>query len=123
MTNIRTFRFIVSILIGFTLILSGDPAAAQSRSPVVVGYLAAFRGLDLSIARTDLAAFTHYNLSFANPDAEGRFVKGGRMTCMEGETGANLRSEEHTSELQSLMRISYAVFCLKNNTIIVNNRP
>src|SRR3546814_4284743 len=27
--------------------------------------------------------------------------------------GAQLRSEEHTSELQSLMRISYAVFCLK----------
>src|SRR3546814_6127107 len=27
--------------------------------------------------------------------------------------GRNLRSEEHTSELQSLMRISYAVFCLK----------
>src|SRR3546814_8954673 len=26
------------------------------------------------------------------------------------------RSEEHTSELQSLMRISYAVFCLKNKT-------
>src|SRR3546814_6414731 len=26
------------------------------------------------------------------------------------------RSEEHTSELQSLMRISYAVFCLKKNT-------
>src|SRR3546814_1418748 len=28
------------------------------------------------------------------------------------------RSEEHTSELQSLMRISYAVFCLKKNTRI-----
>src|SRR3546814_5075668 len=28
--------------------------------------------------------------------------------------GGLLRSEEHTSELQSLMRISYAVFCLKN---------
>src|SRR3546814_10834075 len=27
--------------------------------------------------------------------------------------GARMRSEEHTSELQSLMRISYAVFCLK----------
>src|SRR3546814_6362504 len=26
----------------------------------------------------------------------------------------NFRSEEHTSEIQSLMRISYAVFCLKN---------
>src|SRR3546814_3596937 len=28
-----------------------------------------------------------------------------------------VRSEEHTSELQSLMRISYAVFCLKKKTI------
>src|SRR3546814_3874100 len=28
-----------------------------------------------------------------------------------------VRSEEHTSELQSLMRISYAVFCLKTNKI------
>src|SRR3546814_10580539 len=36
-------------------------------------------------------------------------------TChgrMEGD-GKVVRSEEHTSELQSLMRISYAVFCLK----------
>src|SRR3546814_9785115 len=33
------------------------------------------------------------------------------------------RSEEHTSELQSLMRISYAVFCLqKNNTLIDQHR-
>src|SRR3546814_1365005 len=31
---------------------------------------------------------------------------------------AIFRSEEHTSELQSLMRISYAVFCLKKKTII-----
>src|SRR3546814_6195342 len=29
----------------------------------------------------------------------------------------DIRSEEHTSELQSLMRISYAVFCLKKNKI------
>src|SRR3546814_7643884 len=31
----------------------------------------------------------------------------------QGRTAADFRSEEHTSELQSLMRISYAVFCLK----------
>src|SRR3546814_3381856 len=31
-------------------------------------------------------------------------------TCL---TNGTIRSEEHTSELQSLMRISYAVFCLK----------
>src|SRR3546814_10190647 len=30
------------------------------------------------------------------------------------------RSEEHTSELLSLMRISYAVFCLKNNILITH---
>src|SRR3546814_4568138 len=35
-------------------------------------------------------------------------------------TLAGSRSEEHTSELQSLMRISYAVFCLKKKKIIVN---
>src|SRR3546814_3496396 len=39
---------------------------------------------------------------------DSRFVPSIRMA---DETG---RSEEHTSELQSLMRISYAVFCLKN---------
>src|SRR3546814_4679900 len=33
--------------------------------------------------------------------------------CAEKMTCSRCRSEEHTSELQSLMRISYAVFCLK----------
>src|SRR3546814_3103403 len=33
------------------------------------------------------------------------------------KTAAKARSEEHTSELQSLMRISYAVFCLKKKNI------
>src|SRR3546814_6651597 len=33
----------------------------------------------------------------------------------------NIRSEEHTSELQSLMRISYAVFCLKKKTANTKN--
>src|SRR3546814_4971953 len=42
------------------------------------------------------------------------------LLCAEGT-----RSEEHTSELQSLMRISYAVFCLtkKNNTITSIQTP
>src|SRR3546814_7853216 len=38
-------------------------------------------------------------------------------------SGCGKRSEEHTSELQSLMRISYAVFCLKKKTTNkINNR-
>src|SRR3546814_5996779 len=40
------------------------------------------------------------------------------------ETAASgpVRSEEHTSELQSLMRISYAVFCLKKKTKTKNTK-
>src|SRR3546814_3152122 len=47
------------------------------------------------------------------------FGHGGDLLRVDaGEQRAVRRSEEHTSELQSLMRISYAVFCLKkkNNT-------
>src|SRR3546814_4379043 len=38
------------------------------------------------------------------------------MSASASGTTSTARSEEHTSELQSLMRISYAVFCLKKKT-------
>src|SRR3546814_8720891 len=38
---------------------------------------------------------------------------GGKFLLIDGRLDGRLRSEEHTSELQSLMRLSYAVFCLK----------
>src|SRR3546814_3458414 len=53
-----------------------------------------------------------------------------RSMCAKGVLGLNdrrrdrgnrKRSEEHTSELQSLMRISYAVFCLKKKKPNINN--
>src|SRR3546814_7864937 len=50
--------------------------------------------------------------------AEG---KGGRGKGRP-EKGDRERSEEHTSELQSLMRISYAVFCLKKKTTAKHKR-
>src|SRR3546814_7728190 len=43
----------------------------------------------------------------------GHMCKSG---CSIYDAKPDSRSEEHTSELQSLMRISYAVFCLKNKT-------
>src|SRR3546814_7860636 len=53
----------------------------------------------------------------------GSSMSGGRKLCRVAQSGicpimlrsraSASRSEEHTSELQSLMRISYAVFCLK----------
>src|SRR3546814_1576383 len=39
-----------------------------------------------------------------------------------GLLGQLARSEEHTSELQSLMRISYAVFCLKKKNYNINRK-
>src|SRR3546814_7450312 len=63
----------------------------------------------------------------------GQFCLKGIMTIEDarravdiGCTGIVVRSEEHTSELQSLMRISYAVFCLKkkkNNLLQRNLKP
>src|SRR3546814_3152908 len=47
----------------------------------------------------------------AERDADGR-IRFPEQFCRE-----IFRSEEHTSELQSLMRISYAVFCLKKKTL------
>src|SRR3546814_2815155 len=44
-------------------------------------------------------------------------VEGDKVAIAVNGSGLVVRSEEHTSELQSLMRISYAVFCLqKKNT-------
>src|SRR3546814_4322433 len=48
----------------------------------------------------------YHRIAFVEADAEG--AKGIAEMCDEN----GIRSEEHTSELQSLMRISYAVLCL-----------
>src|SRR3546814_8733097 len=47
--------------------------------------------------------------------ARGSFAVEGGVEVLGAYT--ELRSEEHTSELQSLMRISYAVFCLKKKKV------
>src|SRR3546814_8173962 len=57
---------------------------------------------------------------FGDPaNRRGRLEHAGRFG--RGVEHQLLRSEEHTSELQSLMRISYAVFCLKKKTIQTRN--
>src|SRR3546814_9918353 len=50
-------------------------------------------------------------------DAAEAFSRRTRSLCLGREGTGGWRSEEHTSELQSLMRISYAVFCLKKKII------
>src|SRR3546814_3946065 len=54
--------------------------------------------------------------------AQGRRLDRGLAPCRAADRRVAPRSEEHTSELQSLMRISYAVFCLKKKTTIIRPR-
>src|SRR3546814_2273894 len=63
-----------------------------------------------------------------DPNLERFATSGGKMMMVMGwldpvgspiEAIHYYRSEEHTSELQSLMRISYAVFCLKKKIYII----
>src|SRR3546814_1300241 len=60
------------------------------------------RGIMAYRLRDGVLAWSDYNLVFGQAVAEGVLAWNYKS-----------RSEEHTSELQSLMRISYAVFCLK----------
>src|SRR3546814_8943635 len=83
------------------------------------------QGLDWLPRRdSGVTAFGRGNSRRERP-ASGRWRTGCSPPTMRGDASENTsvsqaRSEEHTSELQSLMRISYAVFCLKkkqkNNT-------
>src|SRR3546814_1664677 len=50
-------------------------------------------------------------------------VEGARHGSCPSLAGSAIRSEEHTSELQSLMRISYAVFCLKKKKKQLKHQP
>src|SRR3546814_8336849 len=74
----------------------------STRTDTLFPYTTLFRSSRVSTeparsARTRLSAFRHCGIACPG----------------QGPRHAMPRSEEHTSELQSLMRISYAVFCLK----------
>src|SRR3546814_5893230 len=80
-----------------TLFRSPDTRARRRRDPVVSPFRAS-------------AAFTeeweHFDFAVEDGIATVTFSRPDKLNALT-------RSEEHTSELQSLMRISYAVFCLK----------
>src|SRR3546814_7461054 len=57
------------------------------------------------------------------PEGIAAFEHDMNMRGIDPRTGRDAgRSEEHTSELQSLMRISYAVFCLKQKKKLINTK-
>src|SRR3546814_2030298 len=59
-----------------------------------------------AVRKREVASLTHFKAA-----VDG--VSGDERLACQARSVSEIRSEEHTSELQSLMRTSYAVFCLK----------
>src|SRR3546814_5803353 len=89
----------------------------STRTDTLFPYTTLFRSLDLHSTTVDGVGVSRVGLvpHFRQASAQaGRMEAGSPVPSgPAGEKEQVIRSEEHTSELQSLMRISYAVFCLK----------
>src|SRR3546814_9161749 len=96
-----------------------DPQALAARGITVTQLVEAIRaangatgGSVIEQAEAELMIRSEGYLQ-SREDFENVPVTTGGVPVLLNEVARVIRSEEHTSELQSLMRISYAVFCLK----------
>src|SRR3546814_10706756 len=99
----------------------------STRTDTLFPYTTRFRSKDIAHACASARYGRAWLANSASPDSSPRcqlkfFNNRALSEPRTGSTSASNfasrreRSEEHTSELQSLMRISYAVFCLKQKT-------
>src|SRR3546814_5584253 len=107
----------------------------STRTDTLFPYTTLFRsilitvGVDIEPGNAEVAAIAEAGIEF---DIAGHVAAVARVVLsleivefrIANVIGPRGRSEEHTSELQSLMRISYAVFCLKkkNITSLISNK-
>src|SRR3546814_7410096 len=90
----------------------GAPRDAQRCGDLVVGLVAGRQPAHLPPTTGDVVG----GVARVRLARSHRSAAASAATCFEMQSSPdmrNIRSEEHTSELQSLMRTSYAVFCLK----------
>src|SRR3546814_9580278 len=93
-------------------------SAAAVGLRVVVGGVVRDVAMDHPVAGLECFPDDVVTLAGADVDRVGPEAGGRRQGFAVACNDLEWRSEEHTSELQSLMRISYAVFCLKKKNII-----
>src|SRR3546814_5229016 len=91
----------------------------STRTDTLFPYTTLFR------SGADAMLVFHFDDAMASMTAEDFVTRKliGELGAAGVVTGEDFRSEEHTSELQSLMRISYAVFCLKKKNRIAPTSP
>src|SRR3546814_9356634 len=92
------------------------PPPRSTRTDTLFPYTTLFRSVDAALSRVSPVMGGADSWRFDQGDLDDDVV------AIQQAAQARLaqippRSEEHTSELQSLMRISYAVFCLKKKKI------
>src|SRR3546814_14762645 len=101
-------------MLGFVFFLMIRRPPRSTRTDTLFPYTTLFRsagiGIVLPVAVADLALLD-------DAIEQQLFQLLGQVGVLDVGVLDFLRSEEHTSELQSLMRISYAVFCLKKKNI------
>src|SRR3546814_10306003 len=91
---------------------------SASEQRIIIAVPAPYRVTALARENREMLTFTPTEILRAGRRQNG-FVQGGastrgnRLAIQQRRLPSHARSEEHTSELQPLMRISYAVFCLK----------
>ena len=82
-------RFAIAVPAALAL-LAASPAQAK-RTPPVIGYVAAFKGLDRIVDEADFSLYTHVDLAFVNPDRAGNISVDGALACApDGKSGANV---------------------------------
>src|SRR3546814_3973388 len=82
----------------------------EQKQEILPGLAAGRTQFCLALTEPDAGSNAIAISTAARRDGDDWLIKGQKIWISNVE---NARSEEHTSELQSLMRISYAVFCLK----------
>src|SRR3546814_4199941 len=108
----------------FFLMMRRPPIS--TRTDPLFPYTTLFRSVGLSGESGRLAEMQRHGNPLVLEDRavmRGGEAREGRARAVQRRLRhLGARSEEHTSELQSLMRISYAVFCLKKKHIHTTNR-
>src|SRR3546814_16475469 len=120
------FDYILSFLLFFFfffLMIRRPPRS--TRTDTLFPYTTLFRSLTTAMQGVDTERLSIGVVALGTALAGLSGVVAAPLIALSPSMGSSIliesRSEEHTSELQSLMRISYAVFCLKKKKYITKN--